>query len=191
MKEFFTFKGRWNRLKFWIYNLALILPILWTIVFIWLFWYAQDAQKSYLMSEEKRLETYISIQETKWTTIENINDDPVVIEIKTNIEQTKNDLKESLLSFDSNSILKILLGIFWLIIYLVAIWISIIAYIKRLHDLDHSGWLVLMVFIPFINIGLIIYCGFFKWTPWENRFWSNPLGDIGWNTTQNWTPNTL
>jgi uncharacterized membrane protein YhaH (DUF805 family) len=194
IKDLFTWRGRWNRLKFWIYPLVsfvLILPIIWAISFTSLSWYTQGAKQAYLVSKEKSLETYISIQKTNWTKIEDINNDPKVIKLKNNIEQTKNDLKESTDHFSLNNILQMLLRIFWLIAYLAVVWISIAAYIKRLHDLDRSGWLILIAIIPLVNIWLLIYCGFFKWTPWKNKFWDNPLGNIGWDITQNWTPNKL
>ena len=49
------------------------------------------------------------------------------------------------------------------------------SYIKRLHDLGKSGWWALLIFIPFINIGLLIYCGFFIWNTWKNKYWDDPL----------------
>ena len=62
----------------------------------------------------------------------------------------------------------------WLL-YFMAFYITIWAYIKRLHDLDRTAWWMLVLFIPFISIGLAIYCGFFKWTEGPNRFGSDPL----------------
>lgn len=71
------------------------------------------------------------------------------------------------------------------------LYIMFTSYIKRLHDLDKSWWMSLLIFIPFINIWLLIYCGFFKWTEWTNKYGPDPLG---WNSTEsnsNWTPNEL
>lgn len=48
--------------------------------------------------------------------------------------------------------------------------------IRRLHDLDRSGWWLLLLFIPIIGaIWLIVwYCT--PGTPGSNRFGPNPLG---------------
>ena len=48
--------------------------------------------------------------------------------------------------------------------------------IKRLHDLDKSGWFSLLLLIPIVNffVGLV-WMGFFKGTAGENRFGADPL----------------
>ena len=54
---------------------------------------------------------------------------------------------------------------------LLAIYPSIVVYIKRFHDRDKSGWWVLIALIPIIGaIWLLIECGFLKGTPGPNRF---------------------
>ena len=55
------------------------------------------------------------------------------------------------------------------------IYVSVLAYIKRLHDLDKSWWMALLLLIPFVSIYLFIICGFFKWTKWTNKYGPNPL----------------
>ena len=62
-----------------------------------------------------------------------------------------------------------------LLLLIPYIYIIFIFYIKRLHDLDKSGWMSLLILVPFANIYLFIICGFFKWTEWKNQFWINPL----------------
>lgn len=47
--------------------------------------------------------------------------------------------------------------------------------IKRLHDLDKSGWFLLLNLIPIVNWGLSIYLLFFKGTEGPNRFGADPL----------------
>jgi uncharacterized membrane protein YhaH (DUF805 family) len=74
--------------------------------------------------------------------------------------------------------MRFIIWIMILILYILLIWVSIMSYIKRLHDLDKSGWMVLLLFVPFVSIYLFIICGFLKWTSWKNRFWDNPL----WNS---------
>ena len=42
--------------------------------------------------------------------------------------------------------------------------------IRRLHDLNKTGWLALLILIPFIKSLFYIYILFFKGTPGPNRF---------------------
>jgi uncharacterized membrane protein YhaH (DUF805 family) len=58
------------------------------------------------------------------------------------------------------------------LIPLVPIIVALISgWIKRLHDLNHSGWWALLTFIPFINfIFSIIYLGIVKGNLAENKY---------------------
>ncbi len=47
--------------------------------------------------------------------------------------------------------------------------------IRRLHDLNRSGWLWIFSLIPFINLALLGYVIFFKGTTGPNRFGPDPL----------------
>ncbi|HMW49154.1 MAG TPA: DUF805 domain-containing protein [Cellvibrionaceae bacterium] len=47
---------------------------------------------------------------------------------------------------------------------------SVIVGIQRLHDLNKSGWLWLLNFIPLVNLYVVILVIFFPGTPGENRF---------------------
>lgn len=150
-------------------------PILGFVSFYSLQWYSQEAKQAYVMSEENQIERYIMTEELKWKTKEEINNYPEIIERKNNIENTKKEI-ELYKSTLGNSTLLTLIPIIVVIFVFIILWISTTAYIKRLHDLNKSGWLVLINFIPFISLILFIYCGFFKWTSWNNRFGPNPLG---------------
>jgi uncharacterized membrane protein YhaH (DUF805 family) len=46
--------------------------------------------------------------------------------------------------------------------------------IRRLHDLDKSGWYVLLFFIPFVNLWFLAYLCARPGTPGDNRFGSPP-----------------
>jgi len=48
--------------------------------------------------------------------------------------------------------------------------------IRRLHDLDRTGWWVLIVFVPLIGIILLIVWACMKGTSGPNRFGPDPLG---------------
>ncbi len=58
--------------------------------------------------------------------------------------------------------------------YLATIVISIILGVRRLHDLDKSGWFWLLFLVPFVNIGMSIYILFFPGSPESNRFGGKP-----------------
>ncbi len=61
---------------------------------------------------------------------------------------------------------------------------SIAIGVRRLHDLDRSGWWLLLVFIPLIGaiVLLIWYCA--KGTAGPNRFGPDPLATVdGWART--------
>ena len=65
-------------------------------------------------------------------------------------------------------------------------WISVIgglliiignlnAFIARLHDINKSGWYVLLLFIPCVHLAILIYAFFFAGTKGPNRFGDEPL----------------
>ena len=47
--------------------------------------------------------------------------------------------------------------------------------IRRLHDLNHSGWFMLIDIIPYVNILLALYLLFFKGTDGPNKYGEDPL----------------
>jgi len=53
-------------------------------------------------------------------------------------------------------------------ILLIPSWLSL--YVRRIHDLNHSGWLVLLLLIPFINFFLGLYFILAPSQPEENRW---------------------
>jgi len=65
-------------------------------------------------------------------------------------------------------------GVVGLVYFLLA-WVSLATYAKRLHDLDHTGWLTLLAFVPLINLIMLIYCGAKPGTPGPNRFGPGPV----------------
>ena len=48
--------------------------------------------------------------------------------------------------------------------------------VRRLHDLDKSGWWLLISFIPVIGLIVLIFWFVRKGSDGENRFGSDPLG---------------
>lgn len=72
-------------------------------------------------------------------------------------------------------------GILFLILYVIMIWINTAISVKRLHDLDKTWWMILLSFIPLINIYIAILLWFIKWTEWKNQYGEDPL----WNNWAN------
>ena len=57
------------------------------------------------------------------------------------------------------------------------VWICIALYVKRLHDIDKSGWNLLWTLLPLFGSLLLLYwTGFKKGTTGANRFGIDPLG---------------
>lgn len=54
--------------------------------------------------------------------------------------------------------------------YIGLIVFSVIVMIQRLHDLNKTGWMSLLAFIPLANIYLLVILIFFKGTPGRNNY---------------------
>lgn len=65
-----------------------------------------------------------------------------------------------------------LVGIVAIIVYVAMLVIGIGVSIRRYHDLDWSGWLVLLSFVPFVNFVMLLIQLFKAGTPGNNRFGS-------------------
>lgn len=50
-------------------------------------------------------------------------------------------------------------------------------HIKRCHDRDRSGWFMLLMLIPLVNLWYIVEVGFLPGTKGDNRFGPDPLAD--------------
>jgi uncharacterized membrane protein YhaH (DUF805 family) len=57
---------------------------------------------------------------------------------------------------------------------IAAIWFSLAQGIKRLHDLDKSGWLILICYIPFIGWIFALYMLFADGTVGPNQYGPDP-----------------
>lgn len=67
------------------------------------------------------------------------------------------------------------------ILYIVAIYYSIVFLIRRLHDRDHSGWLALLIIVPFLNILFALYVLLAPGNTGSNQF-GQPRPTRGWET---------
>ena len=75
----------------------------------------------------------------------------------------------------------------------VALYISIYqvsAFIRRLHDIDKTAWLTLLVFVPVINFIFVLYLVFAKGTQGPNQYGADPLECTNYtdylNTQKKW-----
>ena len=66
-------------------------------------------------------------------------------------------------------------GLLVMVVGLAALWPALAVQAKRWHDVDKSGWWILINLVPAIG-GLIalIFCGFMAGTPGPNKFGSPP-----------------
>lgn len=80
----------------------------------------------------------------------------------------------------------IALAVIAVILYIVFFYYIIVITIRRLHDLNQTGWLCLLMFVPLVSIGLMLYIMFAKGTPANNDFgaprpnknWERILGKV-------------
>lgn len=65
--------------------------------------------------------------------------------------------------------------------YIGLIVFSVIVMIQRLHDLNKTGWMSLLAFIPLANIYLLVILIFFKGTPGRNNYGLQPPPNQPWH----------
>lgn len=81
------------------------------------------------------------------------------------------------LTFAANTIgaLELLFAVLLLVSGLFGFVASIMMLERRLHDLDKSGWWMLLLCVPLVNILFYIYILFFKGTEGPNQYGEDPL----------------
>ncbi len=68
-------------------------------------------------------------------------------------------------------------GLVGALLLFVLIWPSLAVQVKRWHDRDKSGWMVLINLIPLVGfIWTLVECGFLDGTQGPNRFGPSPKG---------------
>lgn len=75
--------------------------------------------------------------------------------------------------------------IIFILIYIAFIYFSFIFLIRRLHDLNQSGWLSLIMLIPFVNLIFALYVVFAKGTEGINKYGA-PRVTPGWEKVMAW-----
>jgi uncharacterized membrane protein YhaH (DUF805 family) len=75
-------------------------------------------------------------------------------------------------------------GIFWIIFaagYFAMLVVTVILLIQRLHDLNHSGWMCLLMFIPLLNLFFTLYVVFAPGTKGSNNHGLPPPPNKTWH----------
>lgn len=66
------------------------------------------------------------------------------------------------------------------VVYVALIVLSIAFGVRRLHDQDKTGWLMLLMIIPIANLVLLVFLLFLPGSIGENRFGPQPPPNTGW-----------
>lgn len=84
---------------------------------------------------------------------------------------------QAVLTFASNTIgaLELLFAVLLLVLGIFGVVASIMMLARRLHDLDKSGWWMLLLCVPLVNLFFAIYFYFFKGTEGPNQYGDDPL----------------
>ncbi|MCH7335778.1 DUF805 domain-containing protein [Acinetobacter sp. NIPH 2699] len=84
-----------------------------------------------------------------------------------------------------NSDFPLITVLLFIVIYAAMIYISFIFTIRRLHDRNQTGWLSLLMLIPFFNLIFLIYLLAAKGSDGENNY--GPLRETaGWEKVLGW-----
>lgn len=89
-------------------------------------------------------------------------------------------------SFDSNTTSVIAMGVF-AIGFIPVMWVACAMMAKRLHDMNRSGWWMLLTMVPILGMIYALYVSLNPGKPEPNRFghakpaqgWEKPVGIIG------------
>jgi len=66
------------------------------------------------------------------------------------------------------------IAVLLLIYFIPAIWVAFATYVKRWHDLNLSDWMLLTLFIPFVNFLIFLYLGLAPGTTGTNKYGDEP-----------------
>lgn len=71
------------------------------------------------------------------------------------------------------TVVAVVVGLIGLVTLVLTVWMSIAVGVKRFHDMNQSGWLYALAFIPYLGTLVVIVIGILKGTDGENQY-----GDI-------------
>lgn len=75
--------------------------------------------------------------------------------------------------------------IIFVILYIALLYLNFVFTIRRLHDMNKTGWLSLLVIIPVINFFFVLYLSIGKGTPGANNY-GLPRITQGWEKVLGW-----
>ena len=75
--------------------------------------------------------------------------------------------------------------IFIVLIYVALMYFTFVFTIRRLHDRNHTGWLSLLMLVPFANVILMLYLIFASGDDRSNSYGS-PRPTAGWEAVLAW-----
>lgn len=70
--------------------------------------------------------------------------------------------------------------VFYLVVFVFVIVVNLSLFVRRWHDLGKSGYMVLLNFVPAINIVAVLYVLFTGGEPTENQYGKPPSNDINY-----------
>lgn len=70
------------------------------------------------------------------------------------------------------------LGALGLVLYLLAAIFTVSAAIRRLHDINKSGWIALLLLIPLVNLILMLFLIFKKGSADKNKYGQKPNPEL-------------
>ncbi|MDP2226558.1 MAG: DUF805 domain-containing protein [Moraxellaceae bacterium] len=77
---------------------------------------------------------------------------------------------------ENNAAIMVVLGL----VYIPIVAGSLIMTKRRLNDLDKSGWLSLLMLVPFVNFFLALYVVFWPGSAGSNSYGPKPIPNSGW-----------
>ena len=82
----------------------------------------------------------------------------------------------TILPFDVPEILVIGPFVYWpRVLALVCLCPTISLFVRRLHDMNYSGWMIIPAFMPFLILIYVVVLGVLSGTPGANRYGPNPV----------------
>lgn len=60
--------------------------------------------------------------------------------------------------------------VFGVVIAMLAWWVAVAVQVRRLHDLNRTGWYTLLVLVPIVQFLMLLWLGFWPSARYSNRF---------------------
>ena len=167
-KDMFTIRGRWNRLnrlRYFKYNFivpAIIMVLIGISITI-----AVATISGYQAAKNAANYSFVN---PAYAQIMDSDDKAIQNNLLVDPTPSPEEMNKKIGGFFSFGAL----GINILLMVLLT-WISICLGIKRLHDIGWSGWWIILMFVPFVNIVISLILLFKRGTFGENKYGPDPL----------------